>query len=131
MKSVEQKQRIGLYIRQLREARHETQIELATAIGVERSAVCQWEKGKTMPSIRSLRELSNHFAVPFEELLDGGPRQITDPGAEQILKMGRIMADALSSAYTALWSKDSTEQGGESDDSKNGGYNSQYPSSVL
>lgn len=120
MNSVEQKQQTGQYIRRLREERHETQIELASAVGVERSAVCQWEKGKTMPSTRNLRELSKHFSVPFEDLLDGGRQQIVDPGTEQILKSGRVMADIFSSAYTALWKKNSTEQGGENDDSENG-----------
>ena len=66
--------RTGRYIKELRTAKHETQIELADALNIDRSAVCQWENGRTKPSTSNLRKLAEHFGVSFEDLSSGGTR---------------------------------------------------------
>lgn len=68
----ERKRSIGRYIKKLREANHETQSELAKALDIDRSAVCQWENGHTKPSDRNLRALFDHFSISIEELSNGG-----------------------------------------------------------
>ena len=67
-----QKRSIGRYIKQLREAKHKTQTELAQDLEIDRSAVCQWENGHTKPSDRNLWLLSDYFGVSVEELSNGG-----------------------------------------------------------
>ena len=69
-----QKRSIGRYIKQLREAKHKTQTELAQDLEIDRSAVCQWENGRTKPSTSNLRKLAEHFGVSFEDLSSGGTR---------------------------------------------------------
>lgn len=71
--SPEKKAMIGERIRILREEKHESQSELAENIKVSRSAVCQWEGGKTKPLPPNLRTLADYFGVSCEYLLSGNP----------------------------------------------------------
>lgn len=55
-------------IREFREERGWTQLELANKIGVTPGTIYAWEKGKYEPKARQLRALAEAFAVPMEEI---------------------------------------------------------------
>ncbi len=61
---------IGKNIKQLREQHNLTQEELASKIYVTRNAISKWENEKGIPSIDSLKELSDIFNVTLDMLLD-------------------------------------------------------------
>lgn len=56
-------------IRELRRQKGMSQKELAEACCVHQTAVSQWEKGRTMPDISSLKMLSSVLGVSVEELI--------------------------------------------------------------
>lgn len=62
-------------LKNLREARHLTQEELAGRVMVTRQAVSRWETGETQPSTDTLRLLSREFGVSVNTLL-GSPRTL-------------------------------------------------------
>lgn len=66
------KERIGKYIKFLRERNNLTQEELAKKVPVTREAVSKWETGRRIPDIETLIILSKIFNVPIESLLSGG-----------------------------------------------------------
>lgn len=57
-------------IRTLRKKHGLTQAELAQKLHVHQTAVSQWEKGRTVPDIEQIKELSNIFEVPLECIAD-------------------------------------------------------------
>lgn len=66
------KEKIGKYIKFLRERNNLTQEELAKKVPVTREAVSKWETGRRIPDIETLIILSNIFDVSIESLLSGG-----------------------------------------------------------
>ena len=46
-----------------------TQMEVAKALGVSDAAVCQWEKGETMPTGKRLREVAKLYKCSIDKLL--------------------------------------------------------------
>ena len=65
------KELIGTLINKLRKEAHIKQTYLAERIGVKKTAVCQWEKGVTIPDIDKMMQLAVYFGVSVEELLEG------------------------------------------------------------
>jgi transcriptional regulator with XRE-family HTH domain len=67
-------------IRDLREARGESQMQLAAAIGVTSKEVTDWETGTAEPTMSRLRALTAHFGVRDDEidLKPGHPPSITE-----------------------------------------------------
>lgn len=55
-------------IRQLREAKKWTQVELASKVGVAPSTVYNWERGKVEPRVGQLRSLADTFGVRMDEI---------------------------------------------------------------
>ena len=55
-------------IRESREARGESQMQLAAAIGVTSKEVVDWEMGKAEPTIERLRALTEHFGVRGDQI---------------------------------------------------------------
>ena len=55
-------------IRELREAKGITQLELAIALGVTPVTVYNWERGKYEPRASQFRELARVFDVPMESI---------------------------------------------------------------
>ena len=55
-------------IRELREARGESQMQLADAIGVTHATIVDYEQGVAGPSIPTLRALTEHFGVRDDEI---------------------------------------------------------------
>lgn len=89
-------------IRELRQKKGMSQKELAAACCVHQTAVSQWEKGRTMPDINSLKMLSSVLGVSVEELIGGekikdenkiqGFDKINAEGAAQMLGKSEYFA---------------------------------------
>lgn len=50
-----------------------TQADVAKALGVSDAAVCQWEKGESMPSVSRLVSLANLLDCTVDQLLRDAP----------------------------------------------------------
>ena len=46
----------------------ETNYALAKAIGASQSTVANWRNGKTIPAIRYVGKLAEHFGVPVSQM---------------------------------------------------------------
>lgn len=82
-----------------------SQAELARRVGVERSAVTQWERQQgTTPSVNHLAQIAVITGVHFEWLATGRGQSQPEPGAfEAALVVEDFARDAVeSSALTAL-----------------------------
>ena len=55
-------------IRQLREAKKWTQVDLANKVGVAPSTVYNWERGKVEPRVSQLRSLADTFGVRMDDI---------------------------------------------------------------
>ena len=55
-------------IRQLREARGWTQLELAYRLGVTPVTIYNWERGRTEPRVSQFRQLARLFGVGMDDL---------------------------------------------------------------
>lgn len=64
-------EKIGQFIKSLREEKKMTQQNLAEIIHIGRQAISKWELGKTMPDHSALLKLSEIFKVSIDELLAG------------------------------------------------------------
>ena len=60
-------------IRELRQARGWTQLDLANAIGVTPVTVFNWERGKYEPKASQLRALARAFGVSMDAIDFEGP----------------------------------------------------------
>ena len=61
----------GTTIKQLREARKLTQMELAESIGVSSKTVSKWETAKGLPDISLLQPLAQALGISVIELMNG------------------------------------------------------------
>lgn len=64
-------QKIGQFLKQLRNERKLTQTELAEKLGVTNRSISRWENGVTMPDFDLVIELAKYYAVEVMEILDG------------------------------------------------------------
>lgn len=71
-------EKIGLFIKHLREKNNLSQNELAEKIPIGRDAVSKWEHGKTIPDIQNLVFLSKFFGVTIDELISGEYKKKND-----------------------------------------------------
>lgn len=73
----------GIYIRTLRITKHKTQQQLADALGCDRVAVHNWEKGKNYPDFKKLPALAAQLGITFNELVSElGPERNLVPGQD-------------------------------------------------
>lgn len=72
---------IGERITQLRVQRHETQQELAAALGVSAGTPSRWERGIVLPNTLQVLALAQRYNISVEYLLLGG-----SPG-EQLVRL--------------------------------------------
>lgn len=63
----------GAAIRELREKRKMTQLQLAEILGVSDKTVSKWETGKGYPDITLLEPIADAFGVSLPELISGVP----------------------------------------------------------
>ena len=64
-------EKIGRFIKKIREENHLTQKELADMLGVTFQAVSKWENGKNVPDIAILKQMSEEFNINIDEILSG------------------------------------------------------------
>ncbi len=64
-------QKIGTFLKELRNERNLTQEQLAEVFGVSRRTVSRWETGSNMPDLALLVEMTDYYDVDLRELLDG------------------------------------------------------------
>ena len=68
-------ERIGKFIKRIREDNHLTQKEFADKLGVTFQAVSKWENGKNIPDISILKAMSEIFKVDISEILEGKKKE--------------------------------------------------------
>ena len=61
----------GATIKELREKRNLTQVELAEEIGVSSKTISKWETGKGLPDITMLQPLAQTLGISIIELMNG------------------------------------------------------------
>lgn len=64
-------EKIGKFLKSLREEMKWSQEQLASKMFVDRTLISKWENGKILPDVNRLIELSNIFDVKIEEILAG------------------------------------------------------------
>lgn len=64
-------QKVGRFLKELRNERSVTQAELAEMLGVSNRSVSRWENGMTMPDFDLLIELAKYYDIEVGEILDG------------------------------------------------------------
>lgn len=64
-------QKIGQFLKELRNEKKLTQAELAEILGVSNRSISRWENGVTMPDFDLLIELAKSYDVEVMEILDG------------------------------------------------------------
>ena len=65
-------EKIGRFLKQLRQEKGLTQEQLAEQLGINPRTVSRWETARTMPDFALLVELGRRYGVTVDELLDGG-----------------------------------------------------------
>lgn len=63
--------KIGKFIKKLRQDNSLTQAEFAEKYGVTFQAVSRWETGKNIPDVALLKQISKDFNVSIDDLLEG------------------------------------------------------------
>lgn len=64
-------QKIGCYLKELRNGKALTQEQLAEQLNVSRRTVSRWETGSNLPDLSILIELADYYGVDLRDLLDG------------------------------------------------------------
>ena len=64
-------QKIGTFLKELRNEKNITQEQLAERFCVSRRTVSRWETGNNMPDLDILIEMADYYGVDLRELLDG------------------------------------------------------------
>ena len=68
-------EKIGEFIKKLRQDNNLTQKDLANKYNVTYQAVSKWERGLNIPDISLLKQMSEDFNISIEELLSGKPTE--------------------------------------------------------
>ena len=89
--------RLGERIKHLREAKGMTQAQLATALGKSIETISNFERGKTIPSVRTLEHVANVLGQPIGALFEGessiqGPR-ILSKHASRVANAAEILPE--------------------------------------
>ena len=95
---------IGARIKRVRETHQLTQAQLAAALGVERQAVTNWERGRR-PTLENLYQISKNTNVPMEWFMSGAddmPIPFLDAAAAEITLIAREPSLTLSEAESIL-----------------------------
>lgn len=64
-------QKIGNFLKELRQEKQMTQEQLAEYIGVSRRTVSRWETGNNLPDLSVLVELADYYDVDLKEIFRG------------------------------------------------------------
>lgn len=77
----------------LRKKHGMTQIDLAEKLNYSDNAVSRWERGEATPSVETLEQISEIFAVPIETLFKGNAMEVADKftKTERIRKLSVLL----------------------------------------
>jgi len=64
-------EKVGSFIKKLRQDNNLTQAEFASKLGVTYQAVSKWENGKNVPDIATMKEISNLFNINIDDIISG------------------------------------------------------------
>ena len=79
-------QKVGRFLKELRNEKKLTQAELAEMLGVTNRSISRWENGVTMPDFDLLMELAKYYDVEIMEILEGERKDSsTDKQTEELL----------------------------------------------
>lgn len=79
-------QKIGQFLKELRNEKELTQAELAEMLGVTNRSISRWENGVTMPDFDLLIELAKYYDVEIMEILDGERKENSmDKQTEEVM----------------------------------------------
>ena len=70
-------QKIGSFLKELRQENQMTQEQLAEQMGVSRRTVSRWETGNNLPDLSMLVELADYYDVDLNEIFHGERRSET------------------------------------------------------
>ena len=70
-------QKIGSFLKELRQENQMTQEQLAEQMGVSRRTVSRWETGNNLPDLSMLVELADYYDVDMNEIFHGERRNET------------------------------------------------------
>lgn len=82
-------QKVGQFLKELRNEKGITQAELAERLGVSNRSVSRWENGTTMPDFDLLMELAKYYDLEVGEILSG-ERQASENPAKSEEMMLRV-----------------------------------------
>ena len=57
------------FFRQLRESRNMTQEALGNELGLDKSAICKWEKNESFPSRDNIIKLADFFECSIDDIV--------------------------------------------------------------
>lgn len=87
---------LHIHIRELRQARGMSQVELAKKLGVTKQSVSNWENDNIQPSVEMLVKLANCLCVTTDSLLDMDDRsflEVTGLSQDEIAHIQQIIED--------------------------------------
>ena len=70
-------QKIGGFLKELRQEKQMTQEQLAEQMGVSRRTVSRWETGNNLPALSVIIELADFYDVDLNEIFRGERRKET------------------------------------------------------
>lgn len=85
-------------IKQLREAKNLTQVQLAAKLSVSKQCVSNWENNYIQPSVEMVVAIADFFGVSVDYLLDRSDKQqicVEGLSDEQIQHVNAIIKDIL------------------------------------
>lgn len=86
-------------LKYLRNSTQYTQKQLADYLGLSANTICEWEKGRSEPSIATIRKLAAFFDVSADYLLgledDYGARTITTPAGDSLTEKEKALLRAF------------------------------------
>mgnify|MGYP004694649499 CR=1 FL=1 len=83
-------------IKELRQARHMTQVELAKALGLTKQCVSNWENDNVAPSVEMLVKIADYFCVSTDYLLgrdESYNLNVSDLTTEEIVHIQQLIND--------------------------------------
>ena len=95
-------EKVGKFIKEIRQKNNLTQKELADKLGVTFQAVSKWENGKNIPDISLIKEISNLFNVDINEILEGEVKEKNDNKKLYLIIGGIILSISIIIVITIL-----------------------------
>lgn len=88
-------QKIGTFLKQLRNEQNLTQEQLAEQLNVSRRTVSRWETGRNLPDLDILIEMSDYYSVELLELLNGERKseKMNEELEKTVLKVAELSSE--------------------------------------